>query len=152
MLHDERHHQCFKDCGRWYTPTQHVKLGHRAKRSKRGRCIKWNLARKCFFCSGADRLRNQWQVEFPTWAWWADRTNTWSAWYGTPHSLGDTIGTRKNTRASVLHVGFVEPRCEGVDNHVQVKLWAVHDSHRRRVWKQRECSKNGRRPERTTTS
>ena len=35
--------------------------------------------------------------------------------HGTPHSLGDTIGTRKNTRAWVLHVGFAEPRCEGVD-------------------------------------
>ena len=48
---------------------------------------------------------------------------------GTSHSLGDTIGMRRNTRAWVLHVGFAEPRCEGVDNHVQVKLWAVHDSH-----------------------
>ena len=72
--------------------------------------------------------------------------------HGTPHSLANTIGMRKDTRAWVLHEGFAKHRCEGVDNHVQVKLWAVHDSHRRRAWKQRECSKNGRRPERTTTS
>ena len=49
---------------------------------------------------------------------------------GTPHSLPNTIGMRKNTRAWVLHEGFAEPRATGrVDNHVQVKLWAVHDSH-----------------------
>ena len=33
--------------------------------------------------------------------------------HGTPHSLADTVGMRKNTRAWVLHVGFAEPRTTG---------------------------------------
>ena len=42
--------------------------------------------------------------------------------HGTPHSLPSTVGMRKNTRAWVWHEGLAQPRCEGVDNHVQDEL------------------------------